>query len=51
MGSVICGFFSINIYYSITRGSIVKNLLASAEGVYLIPGLGRSPGQENGNLF
>ena len=32
-------------------GSVVKNLPASAGGTYLIPGLGRSPGEENGNLF
>ena len=51
VGSVICGFFSINMYYSTTRGSVAKNLPASAGGAYLIADLGRSPGEENGNLF
>ena len=30
-------------------GSAVKNLLANAGDVGLIPGLGRSSGEENGN--
>ena len=30
-------------------GSVVKNLPASAEDTGLIPGLGRSPGEGNGN--
>ena len=30
-------------------GSAIKNLLASAGHVGLIPGLGRSPGEGNGN--
>ena len=30
-------------------GSVVKNPPVSAEGVDLIPGLGRSPREENGN--
>ena len=30
-------------------GSVVKNLPASAGDVGLIPGSGRSPGEENGN--
>ena len=32
-------------------GSVVKNLLAYAGDVDLIPGLVRSPGEENGNLI
>ena len=32
-------------------GSVVKNLRASAGGLGSIPGLGRSPGGENGNLL
>ena len=32
-------------------GSVVKNLPANAGDVALIPGLGRSPGEENGNLL
>ena len=32
-------------------GSVVKNLSASAGDVNLIPGLGRSPGEVNGNLL
>ena len=30
-------------------GSVVKNLPANAGDVSLIPGLGRSPGEGNGN--
>ena len=30
-------------------GSVVKNLPANARDVGLIPGLGRSPGEGNGN--
>ena len=30
-------------------GSVVKNPPTSAEGVGLIPGSGKSPGEENGN--
>ena len=30
-------------------GSVVKNLLANARDVGLIPGQGRSPGEGNGN--
>ena len=30
-------------------GSVVKNLLANAGDAGLIPGLGRSPGEGNGN--
>ena len=30
-------------------GSVVKNLPANVEGASLIPGLGRSPGERNGN--
>jgi len=32
-----------------TGGSVVKNLLASAGDTGSIPGLGRSPGEGNGN--
>ena len=32
-------------------GSVVKNLLATAGGAGSIPGLGRSPGEGNGNAF
>ena len=32
-------------------GSVLKNLPANAGDVGLIPGLGRSPGEENGNLL
>ena len=32
-------------------GLVVKNLPANAGDVGLIPGLGRSPGEENGNLL
>ena len=30
-------------------GSVIRNLPANAEDVMLIPGLGRSPGEGNGN--
>ena len=32
-------------------GSVVRNLPANAGDVGLIPGLGRSPGEGNGNLL
>ena len=32
-------------------GSVVKNLPANAGDMYLIPGLGRFPGEGNGNSF
>ena len=32
-------------------GSVVKNLSASAEDTDSVPELGRSPGEENGNLL
>ena len=35
----------------LTWGSVVKNLLASAGDMGLIPGLGISPGERNGNLL
>ena len=51
MGSVTCGFFSMNMYCSTARGSAVKNLPADAGRAKLIPASGRSPGEENSNLF
>ena len=33
------------------RGTVVKNPPASAVDIGLIPGLGRSPGEGNGNLL
>ena len=39
----------IYIYMGFLGGSVVKNLPASAADVALIPGLGRSPGEGNGN--
>ena len=39
----------IHIYMGFLGGSVVKNLLAKAGDVGLIPGLGRSPGEGNGN--
>ena len=33
------------------NGSVVKNLSAKARDAGLIPGLGRSPGEGNGNLL
>ena len=37
--------------WSFPGGSVVKNLPANAGNVGSIPGLGRSPGEENGNPF
>ena len=39
------------VVLSIPGGSVVKNLPASAEDLDLIPGSGRSPGGEHGNLL
>ena len=38
-----------NEYLSFPGGSVVKNPSASAEDAGFIPGLGRSPGEGNGN--
>ena len=38
-------------YMGFAGGSVVKNLPANAEEVGSIPGLGRSPGEGNGNLL
>ena len=40
-----------SVYMGVPSGSEAKNLPANAGGVGLIPGLGRSPGEGNGNLF
>ena len=39
------------VVLSVPGGSVVKNLPASAEDLDLIPGSGRSPGGEHGNLL
>ena len=36
-------------YLGFPGGSVVKNLPANSGDMGLIPGLGRSPGEENGN--
>ena len=41
----------IDIVYGFRGGSVVKNPPANAGDVGLIPGLGRSPGEGNGNPF
>ena len=41
--------FIVNIYWDFPGGSEVKNILASAGDMSLIPGSGRSPGEGNGN--
>ena len=41
--------FSTYILYGLPAGSVVKNLLTSKGVVGLIPELGRSPGEGNGN--
>ena len=44
-----CMCMCIHIYMGFSGGSVIKNLLAKAGDVGLIPGLGRSPGEGNGN--
>ena len=39
----------MNIVLGFPGGSVVKNLLANTGDSALIPGWGRSPGEENGN--
>ena len=39
----------VNIYLGFPGGPVVKNPSANAGDVASIPGLGRSPGVENGN--
>ena len=41
--------FSCEMMKGFPGGSVVKNSPASAIDLGLIPGLGRSPGEENGN--
>ena len=41
--------FSLNTSRGFSGGSVVKNLPANAGDVGSTPGLGRSPGGENGN--
>ena len=52
-GICICKHIYVYSYIHITRGfsggSVVKNLPANAGDESLIPGLGRSPGGQNGN--
>ena len=43
--------FSNQVRVSVPGGSVVKNLPASAGDTGSIPGSGRSPGGENGNLL
>ena len=40
-----------HILESLPGGSVVKNLFANAGDMGLIPGLGISPGERNGNLL
>ena len=40
-----------NLWQGFPGGSVVKNLPANAGDTGLIPGLGRSPGEGNGNPF
>ena len=40
---------TITIIMGFPGGSVIKNLPANAGDVILIPGLGRSPGEGNGN--
>ena len=42
-------FVRIVIFWGFPGGSVVKNLPAKAGDAGSIPGLGRSPGEENGN--
>ena len=41
----------ISINMSFPNGSVVRNLPAKARDAVSVPGLGRSPGEGNGNLF
>ena len=41
----------LSFHKGIPGGSVVKNLPASAEVMGLIPGMGRSSGEKNGNPF
>ena len=45
----VCVGVYIYIYLGFPDGSVVKNPPANAGDAGLIPGLGRSPGEENGN--
>ena len=44
-----CNIYMYIYIYGLLGGSVVKNLPASAADVVFIPGLGRSPGEGNGN--
>ena len=44
-------FFFFYFILEYTGGSVVKNPLANAGDVGSIPGLGKSPGEGNGNLL
>ena len=56
---IVCDFgpfgshnlLGIMVVFGFPGGSVMKNPLASAGDVGLIPGSGRSPGGRNGNLF
>ena len=41
--------FGVDIYTLLSSGSVVKNLPADERDAGCIPGLGRSPGEGNGN--
>ena len=49
MGGGILVFSAGLLYFYTLGGSVVKNLLPSAGDSGSIPGLGRSPGEGNGN--
>ena len=48
---ILNGFYETNINKGFPGGSMVKNLPANAGHLGSIPGLGRFPGEENGNPF
>ena len=48
---MIWGCPDVNTLRSFLGGSVVKNPPANARDTSLIPGLGRSPGEGNGNPF
>ena len=48
---VICIHTYTHIYICFPGGSVVKNPPANAGDMSLIPGLGRSPGEVNGNTL
>ena len=47
--SIVCFIVGLRLKQGCPGGSVGKNLPANAEDVGSVPGLGRSPGEANGN--